>query len=252
MAGASSFLDRAFALGAKYSLRVWLSMHVAPGTQSGSVGSRDAFALWDTSPAYYRQTLDTIRWIAQRYGSHPAWLGLGLMNEPVIGGVYGSMPGVSLGTLTRYYTDAYAIIRTYAPCAWVSMEGRVGKPTWEVYYHMLDNYHTNLVVEKHYYTVFDDTFRNTPPAQEVAAARKMFAADVAGYEARGRSVLVGEWSAAMTTPSPSYYRAFAQAQLQAFSKSGIGWFFWSLKNNATSEWEWARGWAEVSDEGGVG
>lgn len=49
-----------------------------------------------------------------RYASSPAFLGIGLLNEP-------NSRGAPVEFLKQYYTEAYQAVRRHAPCAYVTV-----------------------------------------------------------------------------------------------------------------------------------
>ncbi|GJP53850.1 hypothetical protein CLOM_g12975 [Closterium sp. NIES-68] len=238
-AGTRERLDWAFAMGKKYGIRIWLSLHVLPGTQSGTYGSRDSLTLWPQR-ANYQKSLQLVEWLGKRYGGKSEFLGIGLVNEPAAPWVYGIQSGVTLPFLKRYYTAGYAALRKGAKCAFMSMEGRIGSNIWEMHWHLYDNVHTNVILESHFYNVFNPELVNNKgmtAAQEVQYTSTTMPAKIKDYQQFGRPLLVGEFSNAMAHPDDNYQAAFGKAQLQAFGTAQAGWFFWSLKHNISLGWE---------------
>lgn len=255
--GTVAFLDWAFQMANKYNVRIWFSVHAAPGSQGGSNG-RDGMVKWGTFDTV-NQTLSMVNFLAGRYASNPMWLGMGLLNEPVVPGFNG-IKGVDKNVLIDYYTKAYDVIRYYSPCAFVSMEGRVWSTTWEVHWVMWDIWHRNLMLETHIYDVFDTTtFAKMTPQQEVQYVRNNRPAQIKDLQQFGRALLVGEWSNAMAKFPPDSdlqtLKDFGRAQLEAFATSKVGWFFWSLKINSTGapHWDWykstSNGWLPKKSDG---
>ncbi|CAI5515776.1 unnamed protein product, partial [Closterium sp. Naga37s-1] len=140
----------AFEMAAKYGLRVWLSVHVAPGSQNGAAFSRDGLIRW--SGLNVDHTLDFVRWIGDRFGGNPSLFGVGLLHEPVAPSYYGVL-GVDGDELREYYRKAHDLIRERCACCFVSIEGRVGKSMWDVAFHMLDTWHPNVLYETHLYNM---------------------------------------------------------------------------------------------------
>ncbi|CAI5953690.1 unnamed protein product [Closterium sp. NIES-64] len=238
-AGTRERLDWAFTMGRKYGIRIWLSLHVLPGTQSGTYGSRDSLTLWPLA-ANYQKSLQLVEWLGKRYGGKSEFLGIGLVNEPAAPWAYGVQSGVSLPLLKKYYSAGYKALRKGAKCAFMSMEGRIGSNIWEVHWHLYDNIHTNVILESHLYNVFNPELVNNKKmtaAQEVEYTRTTMPAKLRDYQQFGRPVLVGEFSNAMAHPDDSYQAAFSKAQLQAFATAQAGWFFWSLKHNISLGYE---------------
>jgi len=101
--GCLEYIDRAFSWAKKHKLGILLDLHGAPGSQnghdhSGHIGSKD----WG-KPANVEKTLHILEKLAERYGKHPALIGIELLNEP----------SIRLGKrhLRKFYETAEALIR---------------------------------------------------------------------------------------------------------------------------------------------
>eukprot|EP00897_Mesotaenium_endlicherianum_P005526 jgi/Mesen1/5000/ME000025S04400 len=79
-------LDWAFQMGAKYGVRIFVGIHAAPASQNGwdHSATRDGFPLWGSNATNVQTLVDAVAWLAQRYGASSAFMGIGLMNEPVV------------------------------------------------------------------------------------------------------------------------------------------------------------------------
>lgn len=94
-----------------------------------------------------------------RYGRHPALLGIELLNEP-------SAATVPLDTLVSYYNQGYQIVRKHSPSAYVIICQRIGNADpMELYHANIGSY--NLVVDLHYYNLFDPFFINMSSADNI-------------------------------------------------------------------------------------
>lgn len=87
-----------------------------------------------------------------RYARHPALLGIELLNEP-------SAATVPLDILVSYYNQGYQTVRKHSSTAYVIVCQRIGNadPS-EVYHANIGS--RNLVVDLHYYNLFDNFFVN--------------------------------------------------------------------------------------------
>jgi Cellulase (glycosyl hydrolase family 5) len=94
-----------------------------------------------------------------RYANHTALLGIELLNEP-------SAASVPLDTLISYYEKGYQIVRNYSSAAYVIMCQRIGNadPT-ELYQANIGS--SNVVVDLHYYNLFDPYFVNLTGVQNI-------------------------------------------------------------------------------------
>lgn len=87
-----------------------------------------------------------------RYARHPALLGIELLNEP-------SAASVPLEVLVPYYKQGYQIVRKYSSTAYVIICQRIGNADpMELYQANIGS--NNLVVDLHYYNLFDTFFVN--------------------------------------------------------------------------------------------
>lgn len=81
------------------------------------------------------------------------------MNEP-------SAAGVSLDILVSYYQKGYQTVRKYSPTAYVIVCQRIGNADPLELYQANIGF-TNVVVDLHYYNLFDTFFVNMSSAQNV-------------------------------------------------------------------------------------
>lgn len=79
-------------------------------------------------------------------------LGIELLNEP-------SAPTVPLDNLVSYYKQGYEIVRKYSPSAYVIICQRIGNADPVELYQANIGLH-NIVVDLHYYNLFDTFFVN--------------------------------------------------------------------------------------------
>ena len=87
-----------------------------------------------------------------RYAKHPALLGIELLNEP-------SAASVPLDLLVSYYKQGYQIIRKHSSTAYVIVCQRIGNADpLELYQANIGS--TNIVLDLHYYNLFDTFFVN--------------------------------------------------------------------------------------------
>lgn len=87
-----------------------------------------------------------------RYAKHPALLGIELLNEPSAG-------AVTLDSLVSFYKQGYQIVRKYSSSAYVIICQRTGNADpFELYQANIGS--SNVVVDLHYYNLFDNFFVN--------------------------------------------------------------------------------------------
>lgn len=119
-----------------------------------------------------------------RYGRHPALLGIELLNEP-------SEAAVPLDILVSYYKQGYHTVRKYSPSAYVIICQRIGNADpMELYQANIGSH--NLVVDLHYYNLFDAFFVNMSSADNIQFIYKSREAQLQSlYSANGPLVLIG-------------------------------------------------------------
>lgn len=99
-----------------------------------------------------------------RYGKHPSLLGIELLNEP-------SAALVPLDTLVSYYKQGYDIVRKYSSTAYVIICQRIGNADpMELYQANIGSH--NLVVDLHYYNLFDPFFDHLSPSDNIEVIYK--------------------------------------------------------------------------------
>ncbi|XP_028550206.1 glucan 1,3-beta-glucosidase 1 isoform X2 [Dendrobium catenatum] len=158
--GTLAALDRAFSWAEVYNIRCIIDLHAAPGSQNGMEhsASRDGSVNWP-STEYITQSLDVIEFLSSRYADNPALLGIELLNEP-------SAAAVPIDILVSYYKSGYQIVRNYSSTAYVVVCQRIGNADpMELYEANIGD--TNVVVDVHYYNLFDAYFVDLNPLQNM-------------------------------------------------------------------------------------
>ncbi|MBA0761043.1 hypothetical protein Gotri_023745 [Gossypium trilobum] len=234
--GTLEALDNAFSWAEDYSIKCIIDLHAAPGSQNGMEhsASRDGTTGWPTSSDYISQTLHVIDFLASRYAKHPAFLGIELLNEP-------SAAEVPLDTLVSYYKQGYEVVRKYSPSAYVIICQRIGSADpLELYQADIGSH--NLVVDLHYYNLFDTFFVNLSAIDNIQFIYKSREAELQALNgANGPLVFIGEWVNEwnVTSGSQSEYQDFGRAQLEVYNAASFGWAYWTLKNDRKHwDFEW--------------
>ncbi|KAA3457365.1 putative glucan 1,3-beta-glucosidase A [Gossypium australe] len=234
--GTLEALDNAFSWAEDYSIKCIIDLHAAPGSQNGMEhsASRDGTTGWPTSSDYISQTLHVIDFLASRYAKHPAFLGIELLNEP-------SAAEVPLDTLVSYYKQGYEVVRKYSPSAYVIICQRIGSADpLELYQADIGSH--NLVVDLHYYNLFDTFFVNLSAIDNIQFIYKSREAQLQALNgANGPLVFIGEWVNEwnVTSGSQLEYQDFGRAQLEVYNAASFGWAYWTLKNDRKHwDFEW--------------
>ncbi|XP_062100075.1 probable glucan 1,3-beta-glucosidase A isoform X2 [Humulus lupulus] len=233
--GTLEALDNAFSWAQSYNIRCIIDLHAAPGSQNGMEhsSSRDGSTNWPASD-YISQTMHVIDFLASRYAKHPALLGIELLNEP-------SAATVPLDTLVSYYKQGYQIVRKYSASAYVIVCQRIGNADpLELYQANIGSH--NLVVDLHYYNLFDTFFVNMSSADNIQFIYKSRQAQLQTLNnANGPLIFIGEWVNEwnVTSGSQTDYQDFGKAQLEVYNAASFGWAYWTLKNDRKHwDFEW--------------
>ncbi|XP_020537974.1 probable glucan 1,3-beta-glucosidase A isoform X2 [Jatropha curcas] len=233
--GSLEALDNAFSWAQAYGIKCIIDLHAAPGSQNGMEhsASRDGTTGWPTLD-YISQTLDVIDFLASRYAKHPALLGFELLNEP-------SAASVPLEVLLPYYKQGYQIVRKYSPTAYVIMCQRIGNADpLELYQANIGSY--NVVVDLHYYNLFDPFFVNMSSADNIQFIYNSRQTQLRALSnANGPLVFIGEWVNEwnVTGGSQIDYQKFGRAQLEVYDAASFGWAYWTIKNDRKHwDFEW--------------
>ncbi|XP_042502586.1 probable glucan 1,3-beta-glucosidase A isoform X3 [Macadamia integrifolia] len=234
--GSLAALDNAFSWALMYDIRCIIDLHAAPGSQNGMEhsSSRDGSTDWPMSPEYISQSLDVVDFLASRYANHPALLGIELLNEP-------SASGVPLDALVSYYSKGYQIVQNYSSTTYVIICQRIGNADPLELYQANIGF-SNIVVDLHYYNLFDTFFINMSAEDNIDFIFKSRQTQLQALnKANGPLVFIGEWVNEwnVTSGSQMDYQDFGRAQLQVYDTASFGWAYWTLKNDRKHwDFEW--------------
>ncbi|CAN1216284.1 Probable glucan 1,3-beta-glucosidase A [Linum perenne] len=234
--GSLEALDNAFTWAQAYDIRCIIDLHAAPGSQNGMEhsASNDGTVGWPTSQSYISQTLHVIDFLASRYGDHPSLLAIELLNEP-------SAASVPLDILVSYYSQGYQIVRKHSPSAYVIVCQRIGNADPLELYKANIGPH-NVVVDLHYYNLFDVFFVNMSAPENIDFIYKSRETQLAALNsANGPLVFIGEWVNEwnVTSGSQNEYQKFGKTQLEVYNEASFGWAYWTLKNDRKHwDFEW--------------
>lgn len=236
--GSLKALDNAFTWAKNHNIGVIVDLHAAPGSQNGDAhsGTRDGYLEWPDSQDNIDKSISVIDFLAGRYASNSALLGIELLNEP-------RAPGVPVDTLKTYYKRGYDTVRKHSSSAYVIMCNRIGPADAKELFD-INNGLTSTVVDVHYYNLYDDsTFKSMSVQENIDYINNNRAQILQSLtSANGPLIYVGEWTDEFEYQgaSMSDYQKFGNAQLQVYGTATFGWGYWSLKNDNYNHWsfEW--------------
>ncbi|KAK2984209.1 hypothetical protein RJ640_006668 [Escallonia rubra] len=222
--GSLKALDNAFRWAENHNIKVIVDLHAAPGSQNGfhHSGTRDGFLEWGESKI--PETVAVIDFLAQRYAHHPSLAAIELINEPLD-------PGVTFGTLSKYYKAGYDAVRKYTSTAYVILSSRFG-PASNTEFLPLASGLGRVVIDVHYYSLYK-SFEKLSVQQNIALIYNKRASQLQEVTpSNGPLSFVGEWTSEWEVNNASMedYQRFAKAQLDVYGKATFGWAYWSYKN----------------------
>ncbi|XP_026456821.1 uncharacterized protein LOC113357588 [Papaver somniferum] len=235
--GSLAALDNAFKWAQEFRIKCIVSLYAAPGSQNGGdhSSSRDGSIDW-TKSDNIQQSLDAIEFLASKYGSDPALLGIDLLSEP-------HSPEVPFDTLQKYYNDGYDIVRKHSATTYVIMCQLTGNnganPDPAVLYHAnTGNGKSNVVVDLHYDNLYNSLFfQNMSPQENINYLYNPRKTQINSLNAAdGPLVFIGEWVNEFGRGkwSRKEFQKYGSAQLDVYGSASFGWAYWSLKNDAVN------------------
>lgn len=186
--GAKDYLAQALDWAQAAGLQVWIDLHGAPLSQNGydNSGQRTNNFQW-TAADTISFTTGVIGQIASAFGDHPAVAGIELMNEPVMGSLPGGRDGV-----TDYYNQASGAVTGNSGTGVIIHDGFADPGSWA-------GIIPNSIIDHHTYQVF--TAANLELSYQGHA--DLAYSRPASLGKPGRTVIAGEWTAAMTDCAPA-------------------------------------------------
>jgi glucan 1,3-beta-glucosidase len=243
------FIDFALDQAQQNGLKLLLDLHGAPGSQNGWDHSGRAGPVnWPNDPNNINETLRILESFAQKFGKHPALLGIELLNEP--------RDVVPLEILQKFYRDAYARLRQHMdPNAAIVFHDSFRPLAWKKF--MQEPDFSNVILDTHIYQCFNDADKARTAREHLTVALDRNKA-LDQMQREELPTIVGEWSLALPQNAmhglsrmqvESAIRCYANAQLLNFEGTR-GWFFWSYKLHSASEWNFRHcvehGWLPAS------
>ncbi|KDO34083.1 hypothetical protein SPRG_01357 [Saprolegnia parasitica CBS 223.65] len=203
----------------KHNVAVLLSLHGAPGSQNGKDHSGVVDGMQWGDDATVAATKTFAHFLVDRYAHEPAFLGLGLLNEP--------SADVDLKVLKHYYNDMYHELRAKTDCILVMMPQLQLQLTGQL--EDLDKSMQNVWVEWHPYLIWgyedydEDNLLHKHGVDDLTKR-------IASW--KGHPLLFGEWSfvtANGTFKKLDAFQPFMHKMLSTMNAAGAGWTYWTWK-----------------------
>lgn len=186
--GAKDYLKQALDWASAAGLGVWIDLHGAPLSQNGfdNSGQRTTSPQW-TSGDTIGFTAGVLGQLAAEFGNHPAVTGIELINEPLMG----SLPGGRSG-LSDYYGQAAGAVRGSSGKPIVLSDGFATPSSW-------NGFMPDAIMDHHEYQVFS----NADVALSYQEHVDQVYARASEWEGSDKTLIVGEWTSAMTDCAPA-------------------------------------------------
>jgi glucan 1,3-beta-glucosidase len=143
---ASDFMDLALDQASRNGLKLILDLHGAPGSQNGwDHSGRSGEIGWHKDPNNIKETVRVLGTFAEKYGKHPALLGIELLNEP--------STQIPVEILKDFYLNAYSEIRKHAgPEVAIVFHDSFRALAWQNF--MKEPDYSNVIIDTHLYQSF--------------------------------------------------------------------------------------------------
>ncbi|TMW59516.1 hypothetical protein Poli38472_004585 [Pythium oligandrum] len=221
-------LIRDYAL--KYNIAVMISLHAAKGSQNGEPHSAPpdvGRAYWSLYSENVDNSIYVVKFLADRYRNDAAFLGIGLMNEP--------MADTVESVLNNYYIRAYQAIRDTGNTCILSIMPLLYKQTPDNLVGFMERpAYYNVWVEWHPYFIWG--FENWSAEDLVNnGIRRDFLNKMNQWNSRPNAnpMFFGEWSLASsgqyTNPDSNDFLTWTRAQMDAMKTAKAGWTYWSWR-----------------------
>ena len=225
--GGLKYLDSLIKWGNTHNIAVLVGIHAAKGSQNGNDNSAPTDggkSYWGSYSENIDNTIDVASFLAARYKEEPAFLGIGLLNEP--------SGTTSNENLVDYYTRVYGAIRaagndctvTHSPLLW--QQGPGDQP-WPGFFSPPKFYH--CLHEWHKYLIWGYEGWN----EERLMGEGLNGVHSQILEWNGNWLFIGEFSVA-TGPSAPFsdtnkFRSFVNKYFDTVKKAYAGFTYWTWK-----------------------
>ncbi len=231
--GSIERLDWLMKMAHRYSMKVLIDLHGAPGAQNNKQhnGGIVPKGEWRKDRLQQAKTIEVLKTLAKRYYDEPALWGIELINEPT--------PGKTGIRLAWFYRKAYRELTkvarpgmhvvysdAYRPWLLLNTFGWFRHPDFPV------------VMDVHMYYVFGKANKKRRFAEHVRLARASKWA--VRFLALFQPVMIGEWSAALPYGvSVEQSAEFANTQIKAYEPS-IAYCYWTYTTGGSGRWDYRK------------
>lgn len=241
-------LDWCMEQAAEHNLKVLIDLHAARGSQNGQDHSgREGNIEWHQKHNI-EQTIHDLKFIAERYGRHPALYGIELLNEP--------SKQIPAKTLVDFYIATYHVLDPLLHKNAVIVCSDSFRP-WHFLLRLNQKKYPRLVLDHHHYQLFGSIDRFLPAKAQLLRAKYVLPIKL-WLMLRKHRTIVGEWSGVLRADKLSEYspkkrdtiqQAYARIQQKAFERAGIPHFYWTYKTEGKGLWNFSEHAQELNSNG---
>jgi glucan 1,3-beta-glucosidase len=236
--GAIEYVDKACEWAERYSLKVIIDIHAAPGSQNGKDHSGRIGDIAWKAPENIAKTFRLIDRLASRYKGRDCLAGIELVNEP---------SWLNKRTFLRqYYEQGYDMVRQHCGTNVAVIAADAFRPKkWRRV--MQDSKYQAKQLDIHLYQLFSKRDKKLSFAGHIDKTNNEWR-DLLRKVSTHWPVMVGEWSVALEpqtfksmsdTAKSAAYRAYGAMQLEVFEQYAESWFYWTYKTESgDSAWSY--------------
>lgn len=144
-----------------------------------------------------------------------------------------------LGVLQDYYLRAYDVVRQYTSDSYILINASQSpfesgtEGHWTSFMNP-DQGFTKVAMDLHYYHCFGNTFDNPDDAIAYIHSDNGRAGQINDFRNKNpKGMIIGEWSGCGVNGK---YNEFIRAQVEEYSKTSLGWTFWSWTPGSGDVW----------------
>lgn len=225
------YVRLAFAWAYRHGVKIILDFHGLQGSQNG----KDHSGKYGGTRFYWglnrRRALRTLAYIARTYGAEPTLLGIEVINEP-------RWPLLSR-QLIAYYKKAYKVVAANTDPQVKVIVSDGYRPRQMAKLLRRAAIGPRIVLDVHLYQIYSSSDRKKSLKDLVNVTQQDWArliTDIAG----DIPVLVGEWSAAVSTSrlNNDGTQRYFSVQQHTFNKTAWGHAYWSYKVPGKGAWDY--------------
>ena len=225
-----SYVDKAFRWANKHEIGIVLDLHGLQGSQNGKMHSGQIGQIEFFREANMTAALETLGYVAHRYGGEKSLLAIEVINEPHL--------RFCARTLLGFYQDTYRLLDGVLPEAVKIVVADGFQPRRMARMLARRDFGDRLVLDIHVYQVFGKQYSRMPfdeHMRHMANSQKA----LLEYVSERVPIMVGEWSGALpgaAKASTANVADYVRLQQDLYNELAWGWMYWSYKKQGKGAW----------------